>query len=126
MSKYQDLQAIVAPVVESEGFEFWGLEYQSRKSGTLLRVFIESDQGISVDDCARISRELSVVLDVEDPIVSEYRLEVSSPGMARKFFALEQYADFRGHRVKIKLNTLFEGRRQISGQIVNDATTHVP
>lgn len=117
MSQYQQLQSIVAPVVEGEGFEFWGLEHQALKSGALLRVFIESENGVSVDDCARVSRELSVVLDVEDPISTEYRLEISSPGMARKFFDLKQYGAYTGHLVKIRLNTLFEGRRKFTGII---------
>ncbi len=115
MSRYEALVSIVEPVVGAAGLEFWGLEYHSRKTGTLLRVYIDGPDGVSVDDCANISRELSVVLDVEDPIKGEYRLEVSSPGMARTFFRLEQYADFVGQQLKVKLNTLYEGRRQITG-----------
>lgn len=115
MSKYEALTAIVEPVVVAAGFEFWGLEYVSRKSGTMLRVFIDSPDGISVDNCAAVSRELSVILDVEDPINTEYMLEVSSPGMERRFFRLEQYANYLGSKVRIKLHMLFEGRRQFTG-----------
>lgn len=115
LSQYTALENIVAPVVQGEGFEFWGLEYARQKDSTLLRVYIESQAGIGVDDCARVSRELSIVLDVEDPIVGEYRLEISSPGMARRFFQLEQFAPYLGATVKVKLHTLFEGRRQLTG-----------
>lgn len=115
MSKYEALAAIVDPVVVSQGFDFWGLEYVSRKSGTLLRVYIDSVNGITVDDCASVSRELSVILDVEDPINTEYMLEVSSPGMARRFFKLEQYQEFIGWQLRVKLHSLFEGRRQFTG-----------
>ena len=97
------------------GFEFWGLEYQTQKGSALLRVYIESPDGISVDDCANVSRQLSLVLDVEDPIQSEYRLEVSSPGMTRPFYTLDQYARHIGFTVKVKLRFPFEGRRSFKG-----------
>lgn len=97
------------------GFEFWGLEYQTQKGSAILRVYIESPDGISVDDCANVSRQLSLLLDVEDPIQSEYRLEVSSPGMARPFYTLDQYARYVGFKVKVKLRYPFEGRRSIKG-----------
>lgn len=115
MSRYEALAAIVEPVVSAAGFEFWGLEFVSRKSGTLLRVFIDGVDGVTVDDCAAVSRELSVILDVEDPINTEYLLEVSSPGMARRFFRLDQYSAYVGWKLQLKLNTLFEGRRQFTG-----------
>ena len=80
------IEQLIAPVVVDMGFEFWGLEYQTQSGSTLLRIFIESEDGISVDHCAEVSRQLSLMLDVEDPIQGVYRLEVSSPGMARPFF----------------------------------------
>jgi|TARA_B110000881_G_C18497757_1_gene475166 ribosome maturation factor RimP len=109
------IQELIAPVVIDLGFEFWGLEYQTKSGAALLRVFIESPDGISVDDCAKVSRELSLLLDVEDPIRSEYRLEVSSPGMSRPFYTLDQYSRYSGFLVKIKLRFAFEGRRQFKG-----------
>ena len=109
------IQELIAPVVIDLGFEFWGLEYQTKSGAALLRVFIESPDGISVDDCAKVSREVSLLLDVEDPIRSEYRLEVSSPGMSRPFFTLDQYSRYSGFFVKIKLRFAFEGRRQFKG-----------
>ncbi|MDG1293623.1 MAG: ribosome maturation factor RimP [Pseudomonadales bacterium] len=109
------IQELIAPIVIDLGFEFWGLEYQTQSGAALLRVFIESPNGISVDDCAKVSREVSLLLDVEDPIRSEYRLEVSSPGMSRPFFTLDQYSRYSGFFVKIKLRFAFEGRRQFKG-----------
>lgn len=109
------LNELIAPTVVDMGFEFWGLEYQTQSGSALLRVYIESPNGISVDDCAEVSRQLSLMLDVEDPIRSEYRLEVSSPGMARPFYTLEQYARHTGFTVKVKLRFPFEGRRSFKG-----------
>jgi ribosome maturation factor RimP len=115
LSQYSALKDIIAPIVEAEGFEFWGLEYSKQKTSALLRIYIDGEEGISVDDCAKVSRELSIVLDVEDPIATEYRLEISSPGMDRRFFQIEQFSEYVGAVVKVKLHTLYEGRRQLTG-----------
>jgi ribosome maturation factor RimP len=119
------IQELIAPVVIDLGFEFWGLEYQTKSGAALLRVFIESPDGISVDDCAKVSRELSLLLDVEDPIRSEYRLEVSSPGMSRPFYTLDQYSRYSGFLVKIKLRFAFEGRRQFKGLLAGGKNDEV-
>jgi ribosome maturation factor RimP len=84
----------------------------------MLRVFIDdAENGISIEDCEKVSRQISGVMDVEDPIQSEYTLEVSSPGMDRPLFRLEQYQEFVGHQVQIKLRMAFEGRRKFTGLI---------
>ncbi|PZQ34759.1 MAG: ribosome maturation factor RimP, partial [Ectopseudomonas oleovorans] len=82
---------------------------------SLLRVYIDKADGILIDDCEIVSRQLSGVLDVEDPITSEYTLEVSSPGMDRPLFTLEQFATHAGEQVKIKLRSPFDGRRNFQG-----------
>jgi len=115
--KQDKLSELLAPVVEDLGYVFWGLEYQVRKADALLRVYIDSDNGISVDDCATVSHEISGLLDVEEPITMAYILEVSSPGMDRILFSAQQFADFVGSDVKIKLNHKVEGRRKIKGKI---------
>lgn len=115
------LAELITPLVEDLSFEFWGVEFQSQKDMSLLRVYIEStdpEKGIDVDDCARVSRELSLVLDVEEPIRTHYRLEVSSPGMERPLFTVEQYKRYIGHQVKLKLRFAFEGRKRFNGQLV--------
>lgn len=117
MSKEQQLKEILAPVVTTMGYEFWGLEFFTHARQTLLRVFIDSPNGINVDDCALVSRQLSAVLDVEDPIAVEYTLEVSSPGMDRPLFTLEHFARYVGEQVKVRLRTPFEGRRNFAGRL---------
>ena len=111
----EQFQSIAEPLVKSLGFEYWGAEYRSGEA--LLRLYIDSGDGITVDDCANVSRELSVVLDVEDIVPNQYRLEVSSPGMRRQFFSLDQYKDFVGFLVKLKLRYPFEGRRNFKGTV---------
>ncbi len=114
-SKLEQLQAMLAPVVEALGYECWGVEFISQGRHSLLRVYIDHANGIQVDDCEKVSRQVSGVLDVEDPISSEYTLEVSSPGMDRPLFTLEQFAKHAGEQVKIKLRSPFEGRRNFQG-----------
>lgn len=115
MSKLQQLQVILAPVVEAMGFQCWGVEYVSQGRHSVLRVFIEHEQGIGVDDCEAVSRQLSAVLDVEDPISGEYTLEVSSPGMDRPLFTLDQFVAYVGHQVKVRTRVAVEERRNFQG-----------
>lgn len=114
-SKLEQLHALLAPVVEALGYQCWGIEFLSQGKHSLLRVYIDHSNGILVDDCEKVSRQLSSVLDVEDPISSDYTLEVSSPGLDRPLFTLEQYAASVGEQVKIKLRSPFEGRRNFQG-----------
>ncbi|MBF6623320.1 MAG: ribosome maturation factor RimP [Pseudomonas stutzeri] len=114
-SKLEQLHALLAPVVEALGYQCWGVEFLSQGRHSLLRVYIDHSNGILVDDCEKVSRQLSGVLDVEDPISSDYTLEVSSPGLDRPLFTLEQYAANVGEQIKIKLRSPFEGRRNFQG-----------
>ncbi|MFC3149467.1 ribosome maturation factor RimP [Litoribrevibacter euphylliae] len=116
-TKSNQLQEMLAPVVDSLGYEFWGLEYIAQGKHSILRVFIDHENGIQVDDCAKVSRQLSAVLDVEDPISSEYSLEVSSPGMDRPLFTLEQFEKYIGQVVAVKLRFPFDGRRKFTGRL---------
>ncbi len=117
-AKLKQLEDIIRPVVEGLGYEFWGIEFRSRGYQSMLRVFIDdAENGISIDDCEKVSRQVSGVMDVEDPIQSEYTLEVSSPGMDRPLFRPEQYEAFIGHQVQIRLRMAFEGRRKFQGVI---------
>lgn len=115
MAKRDDLTELMKPVVESLGFEFWGLEYHTSSKNTLLRIFIDSENGINVDDCAAVSHQVSGVMDVEDPISQEYTLEVSSPGVDRLLFTGEQVDRYRGHEAEIRLQFPFDGRRKFVG-----------
>lgn len=111
------LRDLIEPVVTALGFELWGVEYHTGSKQTLLRIYIESPDGIDVDDCAKVSRQLSSVFDVEDPIAGEYNLEVSSPGMDRPLYTQEQFEMYVGQNVKVKLRSAFEGRKNFSGQL---------
>ncbi|MCF6287811.1 MAG: ribosome maturation factor RimP [Proteobacteria bacterium] len=115
--KQDKLTELLAPVVADLGFRFWGLEYQVRKADALLRIYIDSKQGIHVDDCATVSHEISGILDVEEPITMAYILEVSSPGMDRILFNPSQFSEYVGNKVKIKLNQMVNKRRKIKGTI---------
>lgn len=109
------LKALIEPVVTAMGFELWGIDHLSQGKHSRLVIFIDHSEGVGVDDCADISRQVSAVLDVEDPIAGEYRLEVSSPGMDRPLFTLEQFERYAGHTVAVKLRAPFDGRRKFQG-----------
>ncbi len=115
--KQDKISELLAPIIEDLGYRFWGLEYQVRKADALLRVYIDHENGISVDDCATVSHEVSGILDVEEPITMAYILEVSSPGMDRILFSASQFSEFLGEKVKMKLNQMVDGRRKIKGKI---------
>ena len=112
------LSALLTPTVESLGFELWGLELVSPNRRPTLRLFIESEAGVTVDDCATVSRHVGGVLDVEDPITGEYTLEVSSPGIDRLLFRPEQYGLYVGEPIEVKLRFPFEGRRKYRGWLM--------
>ncbi|GEK46508.1 ribosome maturation factor RimP [Halomonas pacifica] len=109
------LKALIEPVVTAMGFELWGIDYLSQGKHSRLVIYIDGPEGVTVDDCAAISRQVSAIFDVEDPIPGEYRLEVSSPGIDRPLFTLDHYARYRGHTVTLKLRLAFEGRRKFQG-----------
>jgi ribosome maturation factor RimP len=109
---------LLEPSIESLGYEFVGVEYRSGgKDGGLLRVYIDSEQGITVDDCQKVSYQVSGVLDVNDPIPGHYTLEVSSPGMDRLLFRPDDYRRFAGSLVKLRLADPVDGRRKFKGRL---------
>ncbi len=115
--KERQLQAMLEPTVEAMGFELWGLEYLPAGRHSILRLYIESEGGVTVDDCAAVSGQASSVLDVESPISGEYTLEVSSPGVDRLLFKVEQYPPYVGEMIEVRLRTAFEGRRKFKGEL---------
>lgn len=114
-SKHDELKALLQPVVEAMDCELWGLEYFSQGRHSTVRLFIDAPDGVSLEDCERVSRQVSSVLDVEDPIAGEYSLEVSSPGMDRPLYTLEHFARYAGEQVAVRLRSAFEGRRKFTG-----------
>lgn len=109
------LTEMFAPIVQSLGCELWGVDYVAQGRNSLLRIYIEKADGVAVEDCERVSRQVSSVLDVEDPIRSEYTLEVSSPGMDRPLFQLKQFEQSVGEDIALRLRVAFEGRRKFKG-----------
>lgn len=109
------LESVVEKAVAVTGFDLWGIELVRAGQHSILRVYIEHPDGISVDNCAEVSRQVSAVLDVEDPITNEYTLEVSSPGLDRLLFKLEQYAAYSDHQINLKTKMPIDGRRKFKG-----------
>ena len=113
--KHALLEELLTPSIEAMGYISWGIEFISQGKHSVLRVFIEKDDGITLEDCQAVSTQISGILDVEDPISSEYQLEVSSPGVDRQLFKEWQFEKYKGHIVQIKLNMAFEGKRKYQG-----------
>jgi ribosome maturation factor RimP len=118
MARIQEvLTELVASAVEPLGYELLGLEYMSQGRHSILRIYIDSPDGITLEDCEKASRQVSAVMDVEDPIKGEYSLELSSPGLDRPLFSLKHYEQFTGSKVKLRLHVAIEGRRKYTGVI---------
>lgn len=148
-TRIEKLQTLLAPVIESLGYQCWGVEFISQGKHSLLRVFIdrqnhestdneksvdvdenvdeyiERESGIGIEDCQKVTEQISAVLDVEDPIPYEYTLEVSSPGLDRPLYTLEQFEQFKDNYVKIKLRTAFEGKRNFTGLLQGIEDQHI-
>ena len=112
------LRSMIEPVVTGMGFELWGVEYLTQGRYSVLKIFIDSENGIDVDDCASVSRQVGSLLDVEEPLRGQYTLEVSSPGMDRRLFTFEQFDLMKGFQVKLKLNKPFDGKKRFTGLLV--------
>ena len=113
----RDLTELFEPVVEAMGYELVGVEYNAAGKHGTLRVYIDREQGVSLDDCAAISHQLSGILDVEEPISQAYDLEISSPGIDRPLFKLDDFERFSGQTAKIKLAVAQQGRKNFKGRL---------
>ena len=111
------LGGLLEPCVEGMGYELADLELKRGNRGRVLRLFIDRESGIALDDCERVSGQVSALLDVEDPIDGHYSLEVSSPGLDRKLARPQHFDRFAGHRVRISLRAGQDGRRNFSGTL---------
>ena len=112
-----NISELFRPAVAALGLELWGVEHLVRGHSSLLRIYIDGPNGVSVDDCEKVSRQVSAILDVEDPIPGEYTLEVSSPGFDRPLFDFEQFGRFLGEVVSLRLRTPHDGRRKFKGKL---------
>ncbi|WP_046005489.1 ribosome maturation factor RimP [Pseudoalteromonas rubra] len=114
----QELTTMLEPAVEACGFELLGLEVMQAGRDSTLRIYIDHENGINVDNCADVSRQVSAILDVEDPITNEYNLEVSSPGVDRPLFKQAHYEQAVGEEVRLRTKLPQEGRRNFKGDLV--------
>ena len=112
------VRALVEPGVRALGFELVAVEYAGEGGRNILRVYIDHPDGITVEHCAKVSRQISALLDVEDPIAEQYVLEVSSPGLDRPLVTREDYERFAGETVKLRLLEALEGRKNFKGLLV--------
>ena len=122
----QKLQEMLQGAVEDLGCELWGIECQRAGRFMTVRLFIDKEGGVGVDDCADVSRQVSAILDVEDPIADKYNLEVSSPGLDRPLFTLAQYARYVGQEIVVHLRIPVADRRKWQGELAkieNDMIT---
>jgi ribosome maturation factor RimP len=120
-AKLDALRNMLEPAVKAAGMELWGLEFLPQGRHSVLRLYIDSEQGVTIDNCEAVSHQASAVLDVEDPISGEYHLEVSSPGMDRPLFNIAQCARYVGQEMKVRLRLAVEGKRRFTATLV--ATT---
>ena len=109
---------LIDTTIQVLGLDLWGVELLQQGKYSLLRIYIEREEGVTIEDCEKVSRQVSALLDVEDPIAGEYTLEVSSPGMDRPLFSIEHYSKYVGSEVDLKLRRPINGRRKFKGQII--------
>lgn len=117
----EQLMKLLEPTIERLGYELFDMDVHIAGGGGVLRLFIDSldpDAGIGLEDCETVSRQVSALLDVEDPIPGEYTLEVSTPGLDRRLVKAQHFERFAGSRVKVKLKRLVDGRRNFKAKLV--------
>ena len=108
---------VVTPIIEGLGYELIGVEWLPQGDHSLLRVYIDTKLGIKVEDCERVSHQLSGALDVDDVVAGQYRLEVSSPGTDRPLFTLQHFTQFIGSLVKLSCALPVNGQRKFKGVV---------
>ena len=113
----EELVALLEPAVEGLGYELSDLEVKIGNRDGLLRVFIDKPEGIALEDCEIVNRQISTLLDVEDPLPGNYVLEISSPGLDRRLTKVEHFQRFMGSDVRVKLRFPLEGRKNFRGAL---------
>ncbi len=114
----EELARLLEPAVEQMGYELSDLELKLGRKDAVIRVFIDRPEGIDLSDCEAVSKQLSAVLDVEDPVPGRYVLEVSSPGLDRKLTKPAHYQRYVGHDVRVRLRVPRDGRRNFRGKLM--------
>ena len=121
----EQIAEIVKPIAEELNYDIYHIEYVKESGEYYLRIYIEKDGGVSLNDCEALSRRVSDVLDEKDPITDAYFLEVSSPGLNRTLFTNENYTRFIGSEVLVKLNKAIEGTKTIKGILKENNETSI-
>lgn len=109
---------LVSPIVLALDLELWGCELVRQGKYSLIRVYIDRESGVDISDCEKVSRQVSAVFDVEEPITEEYTLEVSSPGLERPLFRLEQFRKYVGSIIQLRMKKPQDGRKKFKGDLV--------
>ena len=126
---------ILTPVIEAQGVDLYDMEFIKEGTARTLRIYIDKDAGVDLNDCERVSRAAEAVLDEHDPIETAYYLEVSSPGIERKLTKPEHFTRYTGHKIALRLYGPLNGRKKYTGILENyedgnltltaeDGTTH--
>lgn len=111
----KQIETLVQPIADELNYELYYVEYVKEDGEFYLRIYIDKPEGISLTDCENLSRRVSDVLDVEDPIKDSYYLEVSSPGLNRGLYTDEHFKKFVGREVLVKLKSALNGAKSIKG-----------
>ncbi|MFZ0449296.1 MAG: ribosome maturation factor RimP [Desulfatiglandaceae bacterium] len=114
----KNVEALIEPVLQELGTELVGVEYLVERGRLILRIYIDKPGGVTVDDCAQVSREIDVLIDVKGLVPGKYVLEVSSPGLNRRLRKQRDFDRAKGKKVKLRLKALLEGRRNFTGYLV--------
>ncbi len=110
---------IIKPYADELGLEIWDIKYLKEGASYFLRIFIDKEEGITIDDCENLSRAIDEPLDTADPIKEAYFLEVSSPGLGRELSREEHFKKFKGEKIKAKLYKAINSQKEISGILVD-------
>jgi ribosome maturation factor RimP len=117
MKALAEIERLIAPTILAMGYDLWGCIFLRQGRTGVLRVYIDKDTGITVDDCQAVSQQIGAVLDVAAPVAGDYTLEVSSPGMDRPLLVREHFERYIGHTVRVVLRVPQQGRRRYNGRL---------
>ena len=116
---------IIKPTIVSMGYELWGLSIGQQNNSLKFTLYIDSNSGINIDDCVKVSNQVSHILDIDDGFNAEYILEVSSPGFDRVLITQDHFEKYINEKVKMKLKWLVQNRKNIKGLITSVTSEHV-
>lgn len=115
MKNNSAIEAKLLPTIEALGYELWACIYLTQGQHSILRIIIDSEKGITLTDCERVSRQISALLDVEDPVLGRYNLEVSSPGLDRPLIKEHHFQRYVGHTVRVSTHIPIDNQRKFKG-----------